>query len=147
MKYFTKEYIKECDCREIQGLKPKLEFGDFGFNNIENQWESSMQIIFICDDYQEFVVGKHNKNGNNYDCKFNKKNIIYLPTGDQLDEEIKQFCMENPLLRYEISWIVTCWEAYILEDNLQKTTTKIFEGSDNPLLAKIKLLKQLIKER
>jgi len=124
MKYFTKEFIREADCKEIQGLRPTEKGVWF--------WTTTKGYL------PYWSNGKINY--------YTDRSQIWLPTGDQLNEEIKQFCMKNPLLRYEVSWIGTCWEAYILENDFPKPKAILFEGNDNPLIAKIKLLKALLKE-
>jgi len=125
-KYFTKEYIKECDCPEIQELRRKgLEYGDWF-------WSSIHVGIYYKEDPELF---------------------FFLPTGDQLDEEIVKICKKknytfksdfylalpkskNHKEFYEITYFK--WLHSYCVNNIKYTHT-------NPYLAKIKLLKELLK--
>lgn len=119
---FTKEYIKECDCDEIQGLK-KLPLSN---------WD------FVCDD--KFKI-------NNvlmiYELDKWTDDLIWLPTGDQLDEEIVKCYNNNDLVNrhgyYEFYYNGLLWGAKIISS---QRNFEAYEG--NPLMAKIKLLKQLL---
>lgn len=117
---FSKEYIKECDCKEIQELRKALTYGDF--------------TTFSNAPYED-----HNINCYPYRNESNSRNklVLWLPTGDQLDEEIVKICKENDsysLVRDKNTCIA----------NFLYTNTEIIGFADtNPLIAKIKLLKQL----
>lgn len=129
---FTKEYIKECDCKEIQGLRKYLEFGDF------TTWSNSPEKHIDTWVY-------HNADKERYHL------VLWLPTGDQLDDEIVKICKEKdykyeigycPILEYKVTVEVSSFKGlgfgYIM----------VFEKFNiNPLIAKIKLLKQLLKEQ
>jgi len=145
MNNFTKEYIREADCELIQDYKKELDYCcEVALKISDREYDNKI--------YRAFSKGKNNKyllSGSWSDVVsgiYPRSRLVWLPTGDQLNEEIKQFCMKNPLLRYEVSWIGTCWEAYILENDFPKPKAILFEGNDNPLIAKIKLLKALLKE-
>lgn len=117
---FTKEYIKEADCEEIQGLRQgRLYRGDW----------------FIQEGGYPEVM--------NNDCFLGMGNI-WLPTGDQLDEEIVKICKEKEYF-YEAIFVPTsknyCMEVSTLGQHLVNR-----EYDTNPLIAKIKLLKQLKEE-
>jgi len=142
---FTKEYIKECEDKRIQELKPKVEdfvMGDWFYN-------IAMKLNPI------FIIGRKDK-------AWCREEIIWLPTGDQLDDEIVEICEElkysnfsydhirfdfayrrNPLPN-SIDYIYSAkvsWFSKSLED----WNGIDFRCQDNPLLAKIKLLKALLK--
>jgi hypothetical protein len=116
---FTKEYIKECDCREIQELLDDLiEKGSYylernsGYVNLANHYTDN--------------------EGN-----------IWLPTGDQLDQEIVQILRYNGY--YQLTYDhPTGWKAKLHFD--WRTDEMVKTQNDNPLIAKIKLLKSLLKE-
>ncbi len=131
---FTKEYIKECDCKEIQGLRE------------DGVYKGRPQKKFLIGDARYFVDADLILYQNIEDLYSYPMNI-WLPTGDQLDDEIKQLCMKNPMLRYEASWIGTCWETYILENDFPKPKVKFFEGNPDRNLAKILLLKALLRDQ
>ena len=117
MNNFTKEYIKECECKEIQGLIPNLKEFDF---YIETDTKSKMIQNMSAD-------------------KWSKIGMVWLPTGDQLDGEIVKICKANDWL-YEIGFIRR-WQVEVGND-----TKFIVKGINaNPLIAKIKLLKELLK--
>jgi hypothetical protein len=134
MNNFTKEYIAECDCEEIQGLRPKLEHGDWYYHINE--------IYLIRNGYSEFFN------------RVVRKNTTWLPTGDQLDEEIVKICKEND---YEytceyFNWIgkdYYDWHLVIWgEPDEDEARDKLIELEDsNPLIAKIRLLKHLLREQ
>ena len=103
-KYFTKQYIKECDCEEIQNS-------------------------------HKFNVEDHISN----DCHH-----LWLPTGDQLDEEIVKVIdkiskEDYTEYDYEFTYLQIC-KVYFAE------VTYLIKGirNKNPYIAKILLLKQLI---
>ena len=102
MMNFTKEYIKECDCKEIQGLREELETGDkvsslesvrvitTGFNRKGGIW---------------YNLVKSKKDKFSYRSSF-RENIVWLPNGDQLDDEIVKTCKE---VDYEYLLRHTSW--------------------------------------
>jgi hypothetical protein len=123
---FTKEYIKECDCREIQELLDDLiEKGSY---------------------YLERNSGYVNLSNHYIDNEGN----IWLPTGDQLDQEIVKFVKQNKKYwRYSISFQVdnSGKDSYFAAmHSLDENGPEHYENESNPLIAKIKLLKALLKE-
>jgi len=125
-KYFTKEYIKECNCKKIQELKIKSEHG----------WK-------LGDWYTRPTFGKRL-----YlvieDIGWRTNDEIWLPTGDQLDEEIVKICIEKQYRIYPEIGIgkPTCYRFTVTFKN-EKVAYSL---SNNPLIAKIKLLKELLNE-
>ncbi len=119
MNNFTKEYIKECDCKEIQGLRPELEKGDYV------RYGGVTRLIDV------------NPRGTLYASKHHRKYITWLPTGDDLDDEIVGIC-------HKLGW------RYCTEWNKTEFIVRLGEGinyefsESNPLIAKIKLLKELL---
>jgi hypothetical protein len=133
MKYFTKEYIKECDCREIQGLRKKFQEGDWYFN-----------VKFPT--YKPSTVDME-EGGTVFQNRW-RKNVIWLPK-DQLDEEIVKICKER--FRNDDFTYYFNYNNNVLPDVVYFTAGLVHKGdiclnSNNPLIAKIKLLKQLLKE-
>lgn len=119
---FTKEYIQECDCKEIQDIKPNLlQKGD---------WYSCSGIIDVSGIEQD------------------KLNVTrWLPLSHQLDDEIVKIVDEKDYW-YEVTYDANCY--YLCRVGLRDSNLNdkiIAEGDDqNPLIAKIKILKQLLKE-
>ena len=127
-KHFTKEYIKECDCKEIQGLRKELQVGDW---YVFADSISIYKTIYLANETIE---------------RFGESQI-WLPTGDQLDEEIVKICKERFYCSYESLWQYyinnpDCYYAGIRneDDNLYYPNR-----NSNPLIAKILLLKELLK--
>jgi len=141
MNKFTKDYIREADCEEIQGLRQILKYGDW-----------------ILLDNEKILINK-SKGGhcyvedeNYYSFNPINKRYIWLPTGDQLTEEILKRC-------YTYNLNLECFsEHHCKKPNCQKWGISI--EADNHvvnhefnrevwnkdiLIAKIKLLKQLLK--
>jgi hypothetical protein len=120
---FTKEYIKEADCEEIQGLKRELCKGDY-VEHGGNKWIIEMK-----------------------DIVWERGSCVWLPTGDQLDEEIVKICREKRY-DYEIfynpdtgRWITN------IDLKIDPTHDFIAYSNDaNPLIAKILLLKNLLEK-
>ena len=114
---FNKEYIELCKCTEIQELRPILQRGDWAtIAKFEPIWFGSEYL---------------------------NKDYTWLPTGDQLDEEIVKICKENEF-EYRIDCgftndFATAVEVYNFEEKIME----IELWDDNPLIAKIKLLIQL----
>jgi hypothetical protein len=114
---FTKKYIKECDCEEIQGLrKVSLEYGD---------WYCML-------DYSGTWVGRKYRTTEDL-MWINRNEYTWLPTGDQLDEEIIKIIKDN--------------RDYSHNDEERNYWTLHTINNSNPLIAKIKLLKQLLEEK
>ena len=133
---FTKEYIKECDCEEIQELK--LNF------NLEDKYAYEMSGEY----FHNFVDSYKTAN---IISAFNSRNkYIWLPTGDQLDEGIVKI-LKDKYQYYKWEYIVKCcwigrshtdWVCILYDENQKDMFT---ENDSNPLIAKIKLLKELSK--
>jgi len=125
---FSKEYIKECDCKEIQGLRKirvgvtstGLVYGDWYFNRIKKKIRLNARTGTT-----EFMF------------------ITWLPTGDQLDDEIVKICEEKNFA-YRGYFIAYAPRDRYRADIMQLENSE--KRSDNPLIAKIKLLKQLLKD-
>jgi len=141
MKYFTKEYIKECDCEEIQNIKNNLERdGKYSLQFNEGDWWQNRDNKKINVAYQMIWE--------------NRQFYIWLPTGDQLDEEIVKILREKyntfgtgKGVEYISSIRQTrnseIWECHIFE--LTREVERFQQIDVNPLICKIKLLKELIK--
>ena len=121
---FTKEYIELCKNEKIQGLrKVLLKYGDW----YSNEYDS----IFL-------VHGG-----------LSDSNKIWLPTGDQLDEEIVKICKEknhNIRMHYikEGDYHSGYWDiGYYYSADFD--IPLYVEANTNPLIAKIKLLIQLLE--
>lgn len=113
---FSKEYINECDCPEIQGLKNgKIDKGDW--------W------------VEEGGMPDTARN----EC-FLRSGILWLPTGDQLDEEIVKICEDSN----------GSYDTYYKNKSLivfyNDEGKSITQDNPDPLIAKIKLLKELLNE-
>ena len=84
---------------------------------------------------------------NDFRMDTSKNTYIWLPTGDQLDEEIIKICREKGYTYYFIFTndnhkYYKDYEAYLYfkhEDN-----NMYYQNYDNPLIAKIKLLLELL---
>ena len=123
MKYFTKEYIKECDCEEIRGLRKKLQKGDwYAFADTKN------------------IYGIHLADK---DIKRFGESQIWLLLSHQLDEEIVKICKEKDYT-YHVNYISRENEWCIYVDGEEPYMPQVI--SDNPLIAKIIILKELIKD-
>lgn len=158
-KYFTKEYIKECDCEEIRWLlqdgfdidgdkKRKLPIGNY---------YSDKKHIYISVDKERpapwkcggwwFLRLKNIDDNSDVTLEFPQYNkLIWLPTGDRLDKEIVKICRKDNG-EYVFEWIANI-SSYRVGMRIDKNTyyNYLYSGEhSNPLIAKIKLLKQLLK--
>ncbi len=127
MKHFTLEYIKECDCKEIQELHDKIKIGD---------WISFNTRVSIC---SIEVVTPHNS-------QFLRENTVWLPSGDQLDGEIVRIC-NKPEGMYEYLVFYSGGDCNTVAEKMRPLAEGLnfIEFSNlNPLIAKIKLLKELL---
>lgn len=127
--YFTKEYIKECDCREIQKL-----FWNFG----DGDWILWNKKEYIKNGFMHINIFHYELD--RFDRKEN--DAIKLPTGDQLDEEIIKRLGENDIYEF----ITAGWTGIygVKLSNDVERETRFLKESNNPLIAKIKLLKKLL---
>jgi hypothetical protein len=131
---FTKEYITECDCEDIQGLRKKYRHGD---RLIE---KGSDRPLILLDDGRVQIVSPR--------VEFPKMDIIWLPLSHQLDEEIAKFLEEDG--SYEIYfWRDSCTVKFAdtWSNAISKGRITINVDEPTPLIAKIQLLKQLLKEQ
>jgi len=127
-KYFTGEYVGEAVGKEIQGLRPKLDIYDF---YVGNYFIHSIKIISPADSSDYYKA---------------RKDLTWLPTGDQLDEEIINICDEK-------NYNYKCYRQYkqwitvidFFDNSCREIITKFSANSYNPLIAKIRLLKELTK--
>lgn len=160
---FSKEYIKECDCEQIQGLRAQLKQGDWIFSpKMEHAVDhKKAKGIFTVMGYQEKYVMywlgvevlRWNEDEEDLYTESRtfdyREDLVWLPTGDQLDEEIVKICKEKQLA-YSMSF--EYYEGNISYVNVftplgsKSETIDITIGDTNPLIAKIKLLKNILKE-
>ena len=144
MNNFSKEYIKEADCEEIQGLKKVLDYCSEVAIKVDNhKYEENI--------YRAFSKGINDKylfsyDWNGKDVYFYKRSmVVWLPTGGQLDEEIVKICKEKDL-RYDFSHNEDSFSVSTIDKLISDDTDLDIEIENiNPLIAKIKLLKQLLK--
>jgi len=135
MKNFSKEYIELCKSEKIQGLRPRFEFGDY----LIYKDRTTLVSLFTSE--------------NSYDDNFDfadrmdrlRDDRLWLPTGDQLDQEIVKICKEMDwAYRVDVDsnycWNTQC-EIYSYDENEMVAETQ----ESNPLIAKIKLLIQLLE--
>ena len=129
MKHFTPEYIKECDCKEIQNLSP-IAAGDW---------------IMIRGGYIPILYdGEYNIDYNERDT------IIWLPLPHQLDDEIGKIILKDESKDdYEVKFQKTSKGTMLCEVRYKQWASRYgfnrpFEIDANPLIAKIKLLKELL---
>jgi len=121
---FDPEYIKLCKNPLIQGLRDKLKKGDW--YRAENE-----EITLTHYGLGTILAGVA---------------YIWLPTGDQLDDEIKKkACGDWYMVDFRKDHYGK-WGCHV-EDYSNTAMVIIHEEDDsNPLIAKIKLLIQLLKE-
>ncbi len=124
MNKFSKEYIKECDCKEIQGLRVVFEHGDWYW-----QPDNPKEKLYCCSGLAWDYAMSHKENY-----------LIWLPTGDQLDEEIEKISIRNYAEYFAIKLKSGNWR---IGYGSYKRTENIENKDRN--LAKIKLLKELLK--
>ena len=120
MNKFTPEYIELCKNEKVQGLRPILNVGDY---NVD------IYGIF------ELNIRAYNPDGVDNEIR---KAKTWLPTGDQLDEEIVKICKKNKYF-YDFKYDSFCEHYYCFSGEHHRT----FTDNINPLIAKIKLLIQL----
>jgi len=141
IKYFTKKYIKECKAEEIQIIRRQIRY------------EEGLS-------YQQFYEGDYRY----YEDAPQKDNIVlvkkdelwqvnvhyWLPIGDQLDEEIVKICKEKEDIKndflYDVNFAGKKYLAVVYGKDRYGGDEQIAKGFNiNPLIAKIKLLKELLK--
>ena len=124
---FTKEYIKECDCDSIQELKTMFCSGD-NFAYKHDKFVTMARFNYY-KEQEAFNQGR--------------EQYIWLPNGDQLDDEIVKICKNiwSYKIEHYLTWYMKISRYFGDEEEVLHIT-----NSDNPLICKIKLLKQLLKE-
>lgn len=130
----TEEYINECDCPEIQGLRKELKLYDF---YTFEYGDDLYPTISIC-----------------VDETLKYKGFIWLPTGDQLTDLIFKHCHTYNLdiTLYHEHHCKDCGkyciavEANNANGHLIEKEIDIEAREYEIKLAKIKLLKELLKE-
>ena len=133
---FTKEYIELCKNEKIQGLREEFEVLDrYTARLLTNKSvpefaeRIGMDSFIYVDEY-------------GLDDETDREDCIWLPTGDQLDDEIVKICKDKKR-SYELCYTTydkwTCW-IYTSEGYGVMNTVE-----DNPLIAKIKLLIKLLE--
>jgi hypothetical protein len=121
MMNFTKEYIELCMNEKIQGLRPTTSHGDWFYGE-----KRCPQVTKL--------------NGTKF------SGCIWLPLSHQLDEEIIKICKEKGYTYF--NYYAYCddydFVGEITNPN-ELTTNYLKEVNTNPLIAKIKLLLQLLE--
>jgi len=125
---FTPEYIELCKSSKVQGLRRFLKEGDK---------VSCIADLSFRDTIKEEVM--------------NNPAIIWLPTGDQLDQEIVKIISNHKSYDYKFVYQVMAkiYYAEITDYSLHPTDSGYYIvhsfNNTNPLIAKISLLIQLLK--
>ncbi|MHA1302249.1 MAG: hypothetical protein ACTSPI_00915 [Candidatus Heimdallarchaeaceae archaeon] len=139
MKYFTKEYIELCKDERIQRLKKRLRYGDWYIPNIPKECSGEVTL-----NPTPNVIGSWDLETT---VSNNRRNIIWLPTGEQLDEEIIKIVSTSfDVYRcaYSCSEIMEKYSWHV--QGVGEVTIKYTYKNKNPLVGKIKLLKKLKEE-
>jgi hypothetical protein len=129
---FTKEYIELCKDKKIQELKAEMDNFDhcLFFNALGRHRDFKLRCDYLT------KKGWVNVTPESY---------IWLPTGDQLDEEIIKICKEmgsDYRIYFDGHISKRKWYVSVKIDD----SNYYLSGSDtNPLIAKIKLLLELLK--
>ena len=125
MNEFTPEYIELA--KKVQGLRPKLENGD----RYINLFNIDTGIMLLSNNYKIF----------------SRTNCIWLPTGDQIDEEIIKICHSNEKLFGRPYWqnYNPFLDRYVVAISGEYGKNFVDAEHANPLIAKIKLLIQLLE--
>ena len=129
MNNFTKEYIELCKCKEVQELRPKLKHGDWYFlkaiiSGVEDEPRDGEALLY------------------GFTYLRDRENIIWLPTGDQLDEEIIKICTGKEWDYY----FIYDWNPEKYYSEIKQNYRVVYSYNDtNPLIARLKLLLQLMQ--
>ena len=149
---FTKQYIKECDCEEIQNIKQEgviaLDIGDWVYikDNLNVFIDDITFIVETRMDTPSSFEYALNQRMNKSIGFWTRKYLIWLPTGDQLDEEIVKTCNVRRA-DYECYKNINGKWFIKIDPGIRLNEIGLTQTSDfNPYIAKIKLLKQLIKK-
>ena len=134
MKHYTPEYIELCEDEKIQGLR------------VNKKVKTNRLLI----NKRDFFCSKHDKD---IEVAFigygvSEKYYLWIPRGDQLDDEIAGIRNKNYAI-YDITFSVFATNSGNIEGCrvIYKDIPKdleIEEVNSNPLIAKIKLLKELL---
>jgi len=130
---FDPEYIKLCDCEEIQELHKKFIEGD---------------MFYPTDDKESAYVSIDETTSDTiYENQW-RENLIWLPLEHQIDHKITYLCEKDHEYHYSLyfdstseTWYLTIYDAF--------TDCVLFSEDaydENILIAKISLLKKLLKE-
>ena len=129
---FTKDYIELCKDKRIQELRSELKNFDYCIV-IETK------NIGLYKDFKMIACLPTDKGFHS----INREMFLFLPNGDQLDEEIIKICKENmwgyeTIFEYQTYYL----KVFEIDDRANDITNNVC--NDNPLIAKIKLLIQLL---
>ena len=125
----TKEYIELCKNPKVQGLRPELIHFDFYSDDPPHSIG-----IWSCEAIKKYSG--------------NRKTILWLPTGDQLDQCIVDICKRHNL-DYQVGttkkpnywwWVTITSRVGDPDENIV-----MVEAEENPLIAKLKLLLSLLE--
>ena len=127
MNNFTKEYIELCKSEKVQGLKKKYYQGDW-------------------------IIPKDKKMMVNIFDGIERLDYLWLPTGDQLDDEIVKIIEEEARqsdYELKLSYNVEYEDAeYFTEILYPDGVIRVpSQCNHNPLIAKIQLLIKLLEEK
>jgi len=139
---FTPEYIKLCKNEKIQGLKGKGA-SQCGLDYIY-RFEYGDWLITDEEDEPIPIISMYLNKDGSYDLKCERyKNITWLPTGDQLDDEIEKICKKEHGI-YDFKYCPNL-DIYKAEISLTKSCNFVEAVKHNPLIAKIQLLIKLLE--
>lgn len=132
---FTKEYIDLCKSEKIQGLRKYTDTTDYldWLKLDKGDWVYNFNPLYK-DENIDTTTG---------DCELDFSTFLWLPTGDQLDEEIVKICKGKDY-SYNITFSVETW--FIGVGDKVSPKDYILIQSPNPLIAKINLLIKLLEE-
>ena len=131
MKHFTKEYIELCDCDVIQKMRPKIYF-------FEKFAKRDDEVVKTVEDRHIYKA----VNRPSY-----RKYLIWLPDSGQLDEEIVKICKDK-LWSYSFGYtkeVDHYWANICVYDDVTLGKEAIITTNINPLIAKLKLLIELLE--
>jgi hypothetical protein len=129
---FTKEYISLCKNNKVQELRPdEVEIGDWYID--PNYYMAEKEPLLCGVEYIGFIPT---------DTIMHRDKVIWLPTGNQLDEEIIKICRKKRGL-YEFKYYSKL-NLYTAEIMFTAASNFVETSKGNPLIAKLKLLIQLL---
>lgn len=130
---FTKQYIDLCKNPKLQGLRKEIQADDW----IYADFSKTYHFVYMAD----IPNSQRDK-------------VYWLPTGDQLDDEIVKICRKKfgRYFQYEMCFITTEWYGSISywkeSEEYMKDCQKLryaIQIKENPLIAKLKLLLSLLE--